>query len=66
VANFSAVGKQEQRALDALWQSLQPKHAKVSFCDEHAAQALQWEEYLQRVEKGGVLLSAYMAISEYE
>ena len=63
LARISALGAEEQRTLDALWRSLHP--GDIGFWNERAPHTPQWEAYLEHAEERGVLLSAYLAVSEY-
>jgi amino acid adenylation domain-containing protein len=65
VAKVSAVEQSEIHALNSAWRELQRGRSEIQFWHASAPETPHWDEYVEAAERKGMLLSAYMAISEY-
>ncbi|MBM5647860.1 hypothetical protein GSH06_22495 [Burkholderia pseudomallei] len=65
VSQLSSLGDEERRLLTQAWRSLQHGRSEIEFWHRDAAQTPHWDAYLEAAERDEMLMSAYMAISEY-
>ncbi|KVD72972.1 hypothetical protein WS62_09295 [Burkholderia sp. ABCPW 14] len=65
VSQLSSLGDEELQVLTQAWRGLQHGRSEIQFWHREAAQTPHWDAYLEAAERGEMLMSAYMAISEY-
>jgi non-ribosomal peptide synthetase component F len=65
ITRLSTIDEDEYRVLSQAWMNLQRGRTEIQFWHRQAVDSPYWEDYLELAERDGLLMSAYLAVSEY-